>query len=477
VDADNAMLDVFNGTCFISDETEIEDSQELECEFVTGGAGTGKTTLIRKRQMETSNYAQLCATTGIAAINLGEGVTTIHSALQFYDYNSALESYSEGRMQRIIRQLIERDKVRRIVIDEVSMLPGRLLDLIYNAFNEVVSSLHTPFGLVLTGDFCQLPPITERGKPIDWAFNANCWPRFEANTTKLTKVWRQENVDFLAGLQALREGDGKKGVDILRSLKEIKWRTSEDPLFDGTTIIPIKDKVKGYNLQRLHALDGKAFEISSYRWTSQDDENPRINYLKQWDEIPPSMIMKEGALVMIKANDTKSWNYANGSLARVIGKSGGKDQPPKLILQLVRNDMEIHLPLLVRQHLTKRIPNRFKQLDIDEWPKGRQTSKSLYPNPDNPSDATYYDETKDKWVLAECIYFPVDYAWATTVHKSQGLTMETVQINIKPEFFGNPAMSYVALSRVRTPEGLTIVGTPSMLQAKVKVSPEVLRWL
>jgi ATP-dependent DNA helicase PIF1 len=479
----STSFDPFDFDSFISTETPVEvESVETinpDVEFLTGSAGTGKTYQIRQRQLTDANYGLMCATTGIAAINLGEGVTTINSALKFFDYNSLLESYHEGRLFRVIKKLIEEEGVKRIVIDEVSMLQGKVLDLIYNAFTEYQTRNGYEFSIVLTGDFCQLPPVTKDGEKIDWAFNANCWGKFEENTTKLTKVWRQSDEAFLAALNALRSGDGKTGVEILRGIKSIQWKTGTDPNFDGTTLNPNKAKAIEYNIQRLEMLKTTPFVIKSYKWSATEEDNPKVNYLKQWEDVPTTMVLKDEALVMIKSNDTRGWTYANGSLAHVKGMTKplpDSGDSPKLILELVSNKQVIHLPLLVRQQLTKQIPDRFKKIDESSWPVSRQSAKN-YPNPINPNDFSYYLPDKGKWCVAECIYFPVDYAWATTVHKSQGLTMDKVQIDIRPAFFGYPAMSYVALSRVRTPEGLTIVGMPSALEAKCKIASEVKRWL
>ena len=89
----------------------------------------------------------------------------------------------------------------------------------------------------------------------------------------------------------------------------------------------------------------------------------------------------------------------------------------------------------------------------------------------------YFDFTEGKWVIGEIQYMPVDFAYATTVHKSQGLTLDTVQIDINDGFFGQGSMSYVALSRCRTPQGLKIVGTPRILEERTNVFEEVLPWI
>jgi ATP-dependent exoDNAse (exonuclease V) alpha subunit len=89
----------------------------------------------------------------------------------------------------------------------------------------------------------------------------------------------------------------------------------------------------------------------------------------------------------------------------------------------------------------------------------------------------HFDRQREKWVHGALYYTPLRPAWATTVHKSQGLTLDRVQLDCRAWFFGKPAMAYVALSRCKTPEGLVVVGSPEMLAKKVKVDPRVVEWL
>ena len=110
-----------------------------------------------------------------------------------------------------------------------------------------------PMGLTLVGDFAQLPSIKAR-----WAFEATCWPEFAAHTTRLTKMWRQDQAEFLDALQAARMGDGARAASILSSCG-VQWHTSLDISFDGTTIIPKNDACDRFNwiaLERVAGRDG-----------------------------------------------------------------------------------------------------------------------------------------------------------------------------------------------------------------------------
>jgi hypothetical protein len=114
------------------------------------------------------------------------------------------------------------------------MVDGTQLDYIVRAMKQAngFRDVKRPLGLILVGDFAQLPPIKAK-----WAFEAECWPLFDCNTTRLTKMWRQDHPEFLMALNALRRGDGGEAA---RTLTEagVQWHTSLEMEFDGTTIVP-----------------------------------------------------------------------------------------------------------------------------------------------------------------------------------------------------------------------------------------------
>src|SRR4029077_14716364 len=123
-----------------------------------------------------------------------------------FDTASLEEAFFNGWLVSKLRELAE-SGYRYLICDEVSMMDARQLDLIYQGcklLNEQRG--HTgeaPLGIILTGDFCQLSPIKAK-----WAFEASCWPEFEAHTTRLTKIWRQADAQFLEAINAIRSGNG-----------------------------------------------------------------------------------------------------------------------------------------------------------------------------------------------------------------------------------------------------------------------------
>src|ERR1700675_4124367 len=168
--------------------------------FLTGSAGTGKTYRVRSAIAEDPHFGILAATTGIAAVNLG--AITLNSLLKYFDTRSLEEAFFNGWLQKTILKVAV-DGYKWLVIDEISMLDGVQLAILYQCMkmvNEVRAMTgEAPLGIMLTGDFCQLPPIKAK-----CAFEAECWPMFEANTERRTKCGRQTDEEFLEAVNHIR---------------------------------------------------------------------------------------------------------------------------------------------------------------------------------------------------------------------------------------------------------------------------------
>jgi ATP-dependent DNA helicase PIF1 len=446
-------------------------AKPIECRFITGAAGTGKTTLVRQRiEQAPPGSIILAATTGIAAVNLGEGVTTIHSLLKFFDHASMQEAYLSGRLTRRFVDL-SKDGVREIDIDEVSMLSGPMLDLMYQAASEA-SDYSKRIGLTLIGDHCQLPPIK-----APYAFEARCWPAFVANTERLTKIYRQSDTRFLQALNHLRAGEGGPAAEILRAMGIQFHREMQDD-FPGTTLRAKNDEVDRYNQLRLLALPGQQFNLKSSRWGTPeiyqpaDTRNPKGRQPGDWKEIPDRLGMKIGARVMVLRNDTQGWTYVNGSTGTLVGLKKAEDGGTLLQLKL-DNGNEVEIGKLIRRVESKRLP--------DEWEGQAERLKRHTRESAIAAREPFWMPGNGRragaWVRGEVEYFPVRLAWASTIHKSQGLTLDRVQIDMRAHFFGAPAMAYVSLSRCKSPEGLRLVGSMDDLAGKCNVDPKVRGWL
>ncbi len=395
-------------------------ADEPQYAFLGGTAGTGKTTLARQRAEEDESLL-LCATTGIAAINLGG--TTINALLGYFDTDSLQVEYELGRLNSRLKRLAEVGYTR-IIVDEVSMMDGRQLDILCLALDELAD--HNDgcvMGLTLVGDMCQLPPVK-----APFVFESKCWDRFAAATTLLTTPYRQADPRFVAALQALRRGD------VLRSLPVFEPRITRsiDAQYVGTTLMAKNDEVDRHNRLRLLRCMGAAFTCRSERWGTQRPE---------WKHIPEMLELKEGALVMILANQrivpqSTEFLYVNGDLGEVVGQDG---DAVRVLLQ--RNGIEVSVVPVTRQVK-------------EPGTTGRKES-----------------------VVGEVTYMPVKLAYATTVHRSQGLSLDTVQMTLGSHFWTQPGMLYVACSRARTLDGLRIVGLPQQFAQRTTVNKKVTPWL
>lgn len=450
--------------------TDGYSPSNVPCYFVTGPAGTGKTRQQKEEIKKDPKYGLLCATTGIAAINLG--ATTLNTALKYFDTDSLRDKFVKGRLRFDLHQIGKR--IKRLVIDEVSMMDGDQLDYIHQAMiavNGFADMNDAPMGIVLTGDFCQLPPVKAK-----WAFEAACWEDFERNTTRLTKIWRQDDAKFVEALNAARGGNGKLCVEILR---EIGAHFADDTVqqFDGTTIMSKNDQVDAFNFASLLKLPGEAFGLKSVVWGNTNGE---------WKNIPDMLKLKDKALVMILSNDTEGFTYANGDMGHILGRNddGG------IVIELKRNGAYVTINPIIRYKVSRgkemerdleklgtttppdRLPHVYCGKHCDDWEPelGAPTTHAPWGQP-------VYNCHQDVVYTGAIKYYPLRLAYATTVHKSQGLTLDACQIDCRDAFFGSPQMAYVALSRCRTAGGLTIVGSPKALEQRIKLESKIKRWL
>lgn len=404
-------------------------------QFVTGPAGSGKTTLVRGWKQHDDGFL-LCATTGIAAVNLGDAVT-VHATLRYSTTDVLEEMFVNGFLQGRMRKL-RAAGVTRYGIDEVSMLGARALTILTHAVEELnndaaVGMGHEPaVGITLIGDFLQLPPVKE-----DYAFESPEWHKYERFTRKLEGTHRQHDADFIAALRAVRVGDAKSALDVLRPF----IYPTTDRSYPGVTILGKNIQVDRYNKLQHMSLPGDVL-----RFKNITTGKP----LPEWEKnIPMFIELKRGARVMILANkyselpgsEDRELVYANGDCGIFVdGNPGAKWAK----VQLERTGQIVLVTYNIRQNLK---------------PTGAKGKK------------------KDAYeVLGELDYMPLRLAYCTSVHKSQGLTLDHVQVDISDPFFAAPAMTYVALSRARSIEGLRLVGNPDLLLKRCTVDPKVERW-
>lgn len=436
--------------------------------YLAGAAGSGKTFAVKEWAQQEKGLL-LCATTGIAAINLGG--TTINSTLGYFDTRSLQEKYTNGFLSATLGKLW-RCGVKRLVLDEVSMLDADQLTYLVKGIEEVNGRGYvldsggrrdeesgTPeMGLTLVGDFAQLSPVKAA-----YAFESSEWGRFaeDGHTITLTEISRQADPRFIEALRAARKGDGRTVLDYFGPTLQ----SDTDDRFDGPTLMAKNEAVDRYNWIRMNRLTGADVYFESAREGKQrsewgDPKKPPATW-----GIPIRLHLKIGALVMILANKreidpfsgkpTSRFLYVNGDLGEVVDANQEQHEAQ---VRLQRTGQVVTVDYVRRE---VRVP-----LD-----SARRTELIKLGQADKIAEG-------GKWEIAGWIsYMPLRVAYASTVHKAQGLSLDSVQVNIRDAFFKTPGMLYVGLSRARTAEGLRLVGTEAALIERCTSDPKLKEYL
>lgn len=396
--------------------------------FLTGKAGTGKTTFLRRLRKDLPKRMVVLAPTGIAAIN-AEGMT-IHSFFQlpFVPYVPG------GNYQQDKKYSIRKEKLRLIrsldllVIDEISMVRADLLDAVDEMLRKIRRN-QQPFGgvqLLLIGDLQQLAPVV---KDEEWTmlrqyyetpffFSSLALKRSNFVTVELEKVYRQNDENFISLLNSIREG--RADTQVLQRLNQRYVPGFKADKSEGyVQLVTHNWQAHKINEEELSSLPGE-----SRTYTAKiEGKFPEYSY--PTDE---ELVIKSGAQVMFVKNDTEK-RFFNGMIGEVTNVSrDGFDVRPK-----DKPDMLI-------------------SVKPEEWTNTRYGLD---------------EQTKEikEFVDGTFVQYPVKLAWAITIHKSQGLTFDHVMIDASGAFAHG--QTYVALSRCRTLEGivLTSVIPPSAVIA------------
>jgi hypothetical protein len=238
------------------------------------------------------------------------------------------------------------------------------------------------------------------------------------------------------------------------------YQTTDDR-FEGPTILAKNESVEKYNWLRLDKVTGAQVIFPSDRWGAQRSEwgNP-LKPPFTWG-IPPRLNLKIGALVMVLANrryegpPPQPYMYVNGDLGTIVEAD---EATHEATIQLQRTGDDVRVSYVRREVKIPCDAARRKEL--------RDEGKSELISEDG------------KWEITGWIdYMPLRLAYASTVHKSQGLSLDQVQVNIRDPFFKEPGMCYVALSRARTAAGLRLVGTAATLIERCTCNPKLKEWL
>ncbi|MBT2496247.1 MULTISPECIES: ATP-dependent DNA helicase [Microbacterium] len=430
----------------------IEDTGEHV--FITGRAGTGKSTLLQHFAWHTKKQIAICAPTGVAALNV-EG-QTIHSLFRLPIGLIGDADIDQNDATRRILNAIE-----TLVIDEISMVNADLMDAIDRSLRQARGRRGEPFGgvqVVMFGDPYQLAPVPPRGDEARyvqdhyrsfWFFDAKVWAggsgisdqgglfevdtRAELHVRELVQIHRQSDDGFKAMLNAVRYG--RVTAEIAGVLNTQGARTPPDPEPGEVPMITLatrNDIVNSINSRHLAALPGK--EQTARAEVSGDFGRGEASLPAESE-----LKLKVGAQVMFLRNDTamsgEPPRWVNGTIGTVV----------RIIGSAVRVDID------------------GEEVDVEPavWERFRYA----------------YDQNTKKLsrdVVAEFTQFPLRLAWAVTIHKSQGKTYERAIIDLGSGAFA-PGQTYVALSRLTSLEGLYL--SRPLRPRDIRVDEDVRRFM
>jgi ATP-dependent DNA helicase PIF1 len=371
--------------------------------FLTGEPGSGKTYVINQyiAWLEAAGLrVAVTASTGIAATHIGG--LTIHSwsGVGTRDSLNAYELEQISTKEKLVKRI---KKTNVLIIDEISMLDGKLLDMVDIICRTIRQSTEAFGGMqvVCVGDFFQLPPIARQGEMMRYAFESRAWESTRPLVCYITEQFRQEDELLLSLLSSIRRGEIED--DHYTLLQEQISIDYED--IEPTRLYTHNADVDAVNATKLGELKTPA---KSYKMAARGNKIMQESLMRNC--LSPAMLhLKEDAMVMCTKNNFEA-GYVNGTLARVVGFDTYAGNPI-----------------------------------IETADKRRITIEPVS-----------WEVAEEGKVLASIEQLPLRLAWAITVHKSQGMSLDAAEVDLSKSFvYGQ---GYVALSRVRSLAGLKVLG-------------------
>lgn len=376
--------------------------------FLTGAAGSGKTFLLNRYihwLRERSIEPAITASTGIAATHINGQTIHSWSGIGIKDHLSAYDIDRIEQNERLVKRF---DATQVIIIDEVSMLSANTLDMVDKVLRAGTRT-YEPFGgkqVVLCGDFFQLPPVVRSGGDTPFAFAGSTWNDLQLHVCYLTQQYRQEGGILLELLNNIRSGmvtDEQCGL--------LEKRVGTEAPDNIPHLYTHNVDVDKLNNERLAALPGTMKHFTMRTKGSKK----RVEMIKKTLLVPEVLQLKKGAAVMFVKNHPAGM-YVNGTLGTVTNFRYG----------------------------APRVQTRDGRT-IDAEPESWRIEEG-------------------DTVKAEVTQVPLRLAWAVTIHKSQGMTLNAARIDLSKTFV--PGQGYVALSRIRSLEGVFLEGISNLAYAR-----------
>lgn len=405
--------------------------------FLTGKAGTGKSTFLKHVCKVTKKKYVVLAPTGIAAINAGG--STLHSffKLPFHPLLPDDPNFQGKKLHDTLKYSSDHRKliqnIELVIIDEISMVRADIIDFIDKVLRIYSRNMREPFGgkqVLLVGDIFQLEPVVKadereiisRFYPNPYFFSARVFQEMELVAIELTKVYRQTDKVFVGVLDRIRTNTaGSADLQLLNTRCNAPIHKGENDMY--ITLATRRDTVDHINEQKLAELPGKAVKLQG-EIHGEFPENSLPTLME--------LIVKPGAQVIFIKNDQEK-RWVNGTIGTISGMSDDG------IMYVVTEDG--------------------KEFDVhkESWSNVRYR----------------YNETEKKIEeeeLGTFIQYPIRLAWAITVHKSQGLTFSRAIIDFSGGVFAG-GQTYVALSRCTSLEGIQL--KREITRADIFVRPEI----
>jgi hypothetical protein len=410
--------------------------------FLTGKAGTGKSTFLHYIAQTTKKKYVILAPTGIAAINVGGA--TLHSffKLPFHPLLPNDRRYSTQQLRNTFKYNSEKIKLIRelelIIIDEISMVRADIIDFIDKILRVYSHNMRIPFGgkqLLLVGDVYQLEPVLKEEDwqllqpyyPSKFFFDAHVFRSFQLVCIELQKVYRQRDDKFISILDHIRTST-VTNTDLSLLNQQVGQRQPMDAHQLSITLSTRRDTVDYINSLHLSKLPGDATILHG----SIDGEYPENNL-----PTPIELEVKTGAQILFIKNDREK-RWVNGTLGTIIGI--GDEEDGKIYVRTEQGE----------------------DVDVEQevWNNVRYTYNQK-------------EQKVEEEILGSFQQFPLRLAWAITIHKSQGLTFNQVKIDLSGGVFAG-GQTYVALSRCRSLKGIAL--QEPVKKEDIYVNQEVVRF-